>query len=130
MLKRQRDVPIVVAVVGMVLATVGADLVSSPDLALGLVIGGSVLTWGTLLVMGLFIDDRVWGRLMNDERMNRITYRAAAAAWLCTLATLVTLARAVDYSPVGLSAQNALLGVATVAIVAFLGSMGYHSRQM
>ncbi|WP_435115221.1 hypothetical protein [Halolamina sp. C58] len=128
--KLQRDGPIAVAVVGMVLATVGADLVSSPDLALWLVIGGSALTWGTLLVMGLFVDDRVWGRLMSDERMNRITHRAGAAAWLCTLATLVTLARAVDYSPVGVSTQNALLAAAAVAIAAFLGSMGYHSRRM
>jgi len=130
MLKLQRDVPIALIVIGMGLATVGADLVSSAALGVGLVLGGSALAWGTILVMGLFLDDRAWGRLLSDERMSRITYRAAAAGWMSTLATLVTLARLLDYVDATIATQHALLGTAVVALVAFVVGLGYYSRQM
>lgn len=130
MLRPQRDAPIALMVIGVGLATVGADLVSSPELALGFVLGGSALAWGTILVMGLFLDDGAWGRLMSDERMSRITYRAGAAAWMSTLATLVTLTRLLDYVDGVIATQQALLGTAVVALVAFVAAIGYYSRQM
>ena len=130
MVKLQRDVPIVLMVVGMGLATVGADLVSSRRLAVGFVLGGSALAWGTILVMALFLDDRAWGRLLSDERMSRLTYRAGAAAWMCTLATLVTFAALLNYADWGITTQYALLGVTVVALGSFVGALGYHSRQI
>ena len=126
----QRDVPIVLMVVGMGLATVGADLVSSQRVAVGFVLGGSALAWGTILVMGLFLDDAAWGRLLSDERMSRITYRAGAAAWMSTLAVLVTVAGLLDYGDWGITTQYALLGAAVVAIGSFVGALGYYRRQM
>jgi hypothetical protein len=126
----QRDVPIVLMVVGLGLSTVGADLVSSQRIAVGFVLGGSALAWGTILVMALFLDDRAWGRLMSDERMSRLTFRAGAVAWMSTLATLVTFAGLLDYADPGITTQYALLGAAVVAIGSFVGALGYYSRQM
>jgi len=126
----KRDVPIVVVVVGMIASTVGADLASSPEFALALAVGGSVVTWGTLFGACVFLDDRVWGRLLSDERMNRITHRSAAAAWLLMLGASSSLMISLPQYGGTVSAQDALMGVQTVGIVAFVGAMAYNSRKI
>ncbi|WP_327051751.1 hypothetical protein [Halomicrococcus gelatinilyticus] len=124
----KRDVPIVVMVVGMVASTAGADLVSSQELALGLAVGGSIVTWGTLFAAGVFLDDRIWGRLLSDERMNRITHRSGAAAWLLMLGVSSSLMVSLPRYGGTVSAKDALMAVQTVGIVAFVGAMAYNSR--
>jgi MFS-type transporter involved in bile tolerance (Atg22 family) len=130
MVKPQRDGPIAAMTVGFLVSMVGADLAATDEVALALVLGGSVLVWGTILVMALYLDDEAWGRLLSDERTNRITYRSGATAWMATMAVAVTLSRAVDYTGRAVSTQGALLGVTAVAVASFVGAMGYHSRQM
>jgi len=124
----KRDVPIAVMVVGVVASTAGADLASSPESAFWLAVGGSVVTWGTLFVVYAFLDDRVWGRLLSDERINRITYRSGAVAWLLMLALSSTLVVSLPQYGGTVAAEDALMGVQSLGIVAFLGAMVYNSR--
>lgn len=126
----KRDVPLVVMIVGLVASTAGADLVSSPDLAFGLAVGGSVVTWGTLFAACVFLDDRIWGRLLSDERMNRITHRSGAAAWLLMLGVSSSLMISLSQYGGTVSAQDAVMGVQAVGLVAFVGGMAYNSRRI
>ena len=126
----KRDVPLVVMVVGLAVSTVGADLVSSPEFAFGLAVGGSVVTWGTLFAACVFLDDRVWGRLLSDERMNRITHRSGAAAWLLMLGASSSLMISLSQYGGTVSAQDAVMGVQAVGLVSFVGAMAYNSRKI
>ncbi|WP_135820958.1 hypothetical protein [Halostella litorea] len=129
MVELKRDVPLVVIVIGLGVATVGADVVS-PERAFGLAVGGSVVSWGTLYAMWLFFDDRIWGRMLSDERMQRITQRACSVAWLLMLGVSSSLMLSLDHYDGTVSAPHALLGVQAVGLVAFVGAMEYNRRHI
>lgn len=129
MLKLERDAPIALSILGMGTATVGADLVSSPDLALTLAAGGSLVAWGSVFGMA-FLDDELWGRRLGDERMNRLTYRAGTASWLLMLGVVSTAVLSLAHYEGSVAAEDALLGVLAVGLAAFVGALAYNGRRM
>lgn len=111
---------------GLGLATVGADLVDSRQLALALVLLGSALAWGSMLLSGKVR----WGRCVTDERFSEICYRSGFAAWWAVMAVLTTTLLSIDFVARPVSAESVLMGALAVSLAAYAGSTAWYERQI
>lgn len=117
-------------ILGLAAATVGADLVSSPRLALGLALGGSLAAWGTLFVTEAVFDNCFCGPWLADERMYRIYYRSSYATLMALLGIMSTVLLTMDHLGRPVAAENLLLGLLALGLVVYLGSMTWYDRSM
>lgn len=114
------------AVVGLLTATVGADVVEAPGVPLWLAVGGSLLAFGAPLA----IDEDDLKRGMSDERFTAIYRRAGYVSWYLGMAVAVTLMLSVDYYAGPLDAQHPLMAVVLVLVVSFVVAINYYERTM
>lgn len=126
MARWKRIAVLALVVAGLLASTAGADLVGSQRLGLALALGGSVLAWGSTLLM----TQVSWGRWWEDERVNQIYRRGMMVSWFAVTALLFTSMRALEYTTWQPSAGFLAMVVQVVNLVAFVVGVGWYERRM
>lgn len=114
-----------VAIVGLVTATVGTDIVDNPTVSLGLAIGGWVILWAG--VLGAEYSSRSGYR---DERFAQIYYRAGYYSWLLLLVLGSLVVIAADVIPLEISMRHAAMSVVGLSIVAYAVLADWFQKRM
>lgn len=125
-----RNVPLVLIVVGMVMAFPGPDIVSGERTGLALAAGGSVLTWGSYAVMAVRKDDLLHDVITEDERIRQHMYRSAMVTWGALIAVMSTLLALEEYYPDWVEPHHPVILLQFVTIFVFAGAWSVIERRM
>jgi uncharacterized membrane protein len=123
----ERLVPVTVALLGVVVASIGAAATESPVIETGAVVAG-VATFGAGVVWYRRQREHA-DEVLFDERIEQLTYRSGELAFRVSLGLAMLLFLGVEAERVPVTAREGLVVLILCMVVARFGLYGWYRRQ-